>query len=136
MAIFDYHLDYFKEAKDRFLGFYNRGTQWGSYTVEGDTIRMLVVESPGNTSWLSDEYTFKIENKESIRLVSVSSPDYAENGALNYLTNGTHISEAGRFYPSDTLPDPDKSWLKHRKWYWCDKDQYKTWKKEYKKREK
>ncbi|GAA4439074.1 hypothetical protein GCM10023091_20740 [Ravibacter arvi] len=73
---------------------------------------MLVVGPPGNTLWFSNEYIFKIENRESTRLLYVKNPDYPEKG--------------NSFKLFDKLYIYIRSWLKHRKWYWCDADEYKT----------
>lgn len=129
-AIFYYDHEYFLDAKDRYFGFYNRGTQWGSYEIKEDTVRMLVIESPGSTSWLPTEYILKIEDQNSIRLLYTKNPYTPEKGVIaNYLTDEVYGSMPGRFIPESNLPDPDMSWLKRRKWYWCNEEEYKTWKK-------
>lgn len=55
---------------------------------------------------------------------------------MNYLTHEIYGSMLGRFIPESNLPDPDLSWLKRRKWYWCDEEEYKAWRKDLRKRKK
>ena len=44
------------------------------------------------------------------------------------------IGANGRFVAFGPLPDPQKSWLMERKWFWCDRQEYHAWKSQKSKR--
>ena len=33
-----------------------------------------------------------------------------------------------KFFPNDSIPDANKSWIKQKKWFWCNENEYKLWK--------
>lgn len=131
VVIFNFFPDYFQKTKDKPYGFYNRGTQWGSYVISNDTIKALILESPGGMSWEVDEYGFKILNKDTLmRLYHIHRGHDASKRVIHDYTKETdsYISLT-HFTPYDSLPNPNLSWIKRRKWFWCDREEYKAWKK-------
>jgi hypothetical protein len=56
---------------------------------------------------------------------SLSEIDLAKYRQSN---KDNHVS-LGFFIKSDSLPDPNTSWPKKRKWFWCDEQEYARWRK-------
>jgi hypothetical protein len=105
--------------------FYN-GFNWGIYTIEGDTIKLHILNHPPrfNPYWHLFEQWYLINNDGSL------SPIYSKNlidgrvSALASITRDTFkFIETNIILPSDT-------WLKKEEWFWCDKEKYRAWKKE------
>ncbi|KAA0992688.1 hypothetical protein [Dyadobacter aurulentus] len=103
---------------------------WGSYTIAGDTIKSLTFATPPNVTWGKKEIWFKILNRKELQQIGlVWERKMTHSDLESYQSmNSKKKSLSGHFIRSDNLPDPDKSWLKKRKWFWCDKKEYKRWK--------
>lgn len=127
-GIFIYHFDpeYFKESSGHKTGFYTRGTQWGRYVLAGDTIKAQFIESPGGMSWSKGEIWFKIMNRENMKWLAFRYGDPIDVSKISQYQNRN--MSPGKFVSSDSMPDPDKSWIKSRSWFWCSKEKYQNWK--------
>lgn len=131
IVIDQYLPEYFNQAKNKKFGFYNRGTQWGRYSIFGDTIRILSLESPGGMSWLGSETYLKLSANGTLKYLYSVNPNALD---LSFNSNQYQYEwSESQFIKDNTLPDPNKSWIIKRKWFWCNKEEYKKWKRERKK---
>ncbi len=130
----------FKSRKDRIkkFKFYSgyRDSYWGRYTLHNDTIQVLVLPPPGTQGVGVGYYWYKIINQSTIREICYKSGEpitpediikYQEHPPEWFIT----LSD-GNFVYYDNLPDPNLSWLKKQKWFWCNESEYKQWKKQQK----
>jgi hypothetical protein len=88
----------------------------------GDTIKAVVLDSPFGMSSLEYEYLFIILSADSIIFIQ-------HLHGINDKSNNLILE----FIPYNYLPDIEKSWIIKKKWFWCDKNQYKEFKKKLKK---
>ena len=104
---------------------------WGRYTMHNDTIKAQYIEPPGGMSWSKTEIWFKIIDRNTIQQLDVDT--YVnishEDSKQNQPSGGRRTISLGKFIIQEKLPNSDKSWLKKREWFWCDKNQYRAWKK-------
>ncbi len=128
----------FQEHKIKRNGFYNRGTLWGVYRLVNDTIIAQTMEAPGGMSWLKEDLAFKIIDSVTIMKLDfwkLNLPPNNEQKNLSVPKPYTHtVTEqilTGEFVPYSDLPDPNKSWIMKKKWFWCYEHEYKTWKKKH-----
>lgn len=107
------------------------GGLWGKYVVKNDTIMAKFIEAPGGMSWSSGEISFKIVDPNIIQwLYMTFQGNITDTLTRQYQsTKDKKNISLGKFVPNDNLPNPNKSWLMKREWFWCDKNQYKAWKK-------
>lgn len=127
--IFNFDINYFQSTANNKYGFYNRGTRWGRYIIKEDTIKAQYVESPGGMSWEKVEMWFKVVDRSTIKQLYSKARDPIGKKELqnyHYGVQNQKIS-SGVFVKYDSLPNPDKSWLKKRKWFWCDGQKFKDW---------
>lgn len=106
---------------------------WGRYVLQGDTIKahfMVGPESAPNRPW--GYIWFKIIDKNTIRKICFKWADpITQKDVITYLENPPEwriFQTDAKFIPYDSLPDPNLSWIKKKKWFWCDEQQYKAWK--------
>ncbi|WP_138485195.1 hypothetical protein [Dyadobacter bucti] len=107
---------------------------WGSYFVTNDTVKALAFATPPNVTWGKKEIWFKILNQKTLQRIGLVWEKEMSNSDLEKYqsedSNGHLIN--GHFIKYDSLPDPNRSWLKKRKWFWCDEKEYKIWKRSFK----
>jgi hypothetical protein len=128
--VYNFNPEYFESTSNARFGFYNRGTKWGRYYMSGDTIKAQFVESPGGMSWEKGQFWFQIVNQSTIRELNFQYREsITPHDVLMYQQSekGKNTS-LGHFTKYNNLPDADQSWLKKRKWFWCDKNEYLKWK--------
>jgi hypothetical protein len=104
---------------------------WGRYAVHNDTIKAQYIEPPRGMSWSKTEISFQIIDRNTIQQLNVQTPVAIsqKDSKQNQPSGGRRTISLGKFIIQKNLPNSDKSWLKKREWFWCDKDQYKAWKK-------
>lgn len=107
--------------------------EWGMFEMHNDTIvTECFVIGNANTPSYGIHDTLLAKSPDTLVLLSRSPicPEYDFFHAQHYKTEPN-----GKFYyvPSDHLPDPKKAWIKRKKWFWCDEDEWKQYKKELKK---
>ncbi|MEZ4720359.1 MAG: hypothetical protein R2813_00610 [Flavobacteriales bacterium] len=88
----------------------------GNYIVCGDTIKLQYSSNPKEMGKYNTVLWYLIENKNTL---SYLKPESYEKGWSNHTMN---------FKPQTNLPDPNQSWLKQKKWFWCDEQDFKSWK--------
>ncbi|WP_199120767.1 hypothetical protein [Pedobacter sp. ASV28] len=90
---------------------------WGSYYVQKDTIYVQYLNPPGSlTDGLTNEY-YKIVDENMLEFLKIGSRS----------KEAAQISQ-GKFISFGPLPDPNKSWLKNKSWFWCNREEFKKWK--------
>lgn len=121
---------YFEKNKEKRYGFYRRGTQFGSYQIQNDTLKIHFVESPGGMSWTDGFIWFEIIDSKRIKQIARNfRTPITEKDLIDYKAKYDNQSSlVGNFVPYDTLPIPNKSWLKNEKWFWCNEEEYNIWK--------
>ncbi|GAB4450519.1 MAG: hypothetical protein OHK0036_09350 [Bacteroidia bacterium] len=103
---------------------------WGLYKIEGNIVKTQSVnrQSWPNPYWYLVEIGYEITDGNT--LVQLYSKDLIENKELSPNSDDTipfQFIETNILLPSDT-------WLKGEKWFWCDKEEYKKWKREKRKK--
>lgn len=106
---------------------------WGRYIISGDTIKAQFIEPPGGMSWSMNQIWFKIKDRNHLERLYYGSPENITSEEIMQYHKKQREEKSeislGQFVPLNTLPNSDKSWLKKREWFWCDKNKYKAWKK-------
>ncbi len=107
---------------------------WGRFIVSNDTIKAHFIvgtlSGPPNKAYA----WFTIKKTTAVKKICFKwGEPITPLDVINYKDRAKHISEA-TFVHYDNLPDPNLSWIKKKKWFWCDKKQYKIWKKEMKRK--
>lgn len=107
------------------------GGKWGLYTLSGDTIKAQFVESPSTMSFEKGEWWFKIIDRNTIQLLDFKyrirlTSEEVKKSQLSKQIDDLPLCKFARI---DAMPNPDKSWVKMEKWFWCNKEKYKEWKK-------
>lgn len=139
------------EKKGTNCGFY-KYYFWGKYQIEADTI---ITQSINRANSLNEFYNpwerkFQIINKNSLKLIaskplhktapislSTQIRQQEEEMRFEKIFGRKRIdSDTAFFVPLEEIPLSDYCWLKERRWFWCDKEQYKAWKRENRKRKK
>lgn len=117
-----------------FIGSYSAeagGGLWGRYVICHDTIMAQFIEPPRGMSWSKGEIWFKIINKNTLRRIGFKWYTVITEADIETFraSKSQEYNTLGHLSPHDTTPDPNTSWLKKRKWFWCDKNQFEIWKK-------
>ncbi len=101
------------------------GLTSGTYTISNDTIliKFLTIGSTTSTCWIEK---FKILSPRRLRQVYAGSWEYGEY-------TKTHTFVEAKFVPYNVSSINDELWVKKQSWFWCDKNEYKAWKKRIKK---
>ena len=107
--------------------------EWGVFEIHNDTIvTECFVIGNANTPSYGIHDTLIAKSPDTLILLSRNPvcPEYDFFHAQHYKTE-----PGGKFYfvPSDCLPDIKKDWVKRKKWFWCDENEWKQHKKELKK---
>jgi len=112
-----------REPKDLY-DFYSK---WGTYKIVDNNIIFQSISKNINSQYLY-ERTTKILNDSTIQIFS----------SKKYLSDGSsHIKKENdvyHFVPLKTKPDNHYFWLKKKEWFWCDKNEHKSYMQELKNR--
>ncbi len=112
---------------------YIHGSTWGLYRVSGDTIKAQYIPQPGGMSIAKIERWFLIENETSIKQLYLKYHDPITSMEVKKYLKDTlkqfYYLDDFSFVHLDSMPEPQKSWIIKKKWFWCDKEEYKTFKK-------
>ena len=124
-----------KELKsNRKIGYYRWGT-WGTYKLINDTVKIMVCEKSTslNTDYSLYVMWYKIINDSTLKDIK-----YRQLYPNNYeiVFDAIHLVGSKRnplthFHAFDSIP-PSRPWIKNRKWFWCNKEDYKKYKQEQK----
>ena len=113
--------------------FYEYGF-WGKYIIEGDTIKAQITNhpSPLSATWMPFEVWFKVVSRDHIQLIASRYLYYDKVHQDKSRMNLVELEEeeylSAKFKSLD-VELPSKTWLKKKKWFWCEEEQYKEWKK-------
>lgn len=104
-------------------------SEWGVFDVFGDTIvTESVVIGNANTPSYGIRDTLIVKSLDTLFLLSRNPicPEYDFYHAEQY-----KVESGGKlfFAPYDKLPDPNKAWIKRKKWFWCDENEWREYKK-------
>lgn len=103
---------------------------WGSYYIDRDTIKAQYYPAPINVAGFRTEIWFRMVGNNKLTIIGRTwSKLLGESDLEKYRRNNpgyeTHTSQ---FINRNEIPDPNQSWLKKRKWFWCDNEDYLRWK--------
>ena len=140
LGFFDYEQqipEYINEIYKRTLQgkksqFYNYEF-WGKYIIEDGIIKAQLTNrpSPLSATWMPFEIWFKIDDNTTIQLMASRYLHYTKS-YQNKSNMDLVILKEDDYLPANFTPLeielPSNTWLKNKKWFWCDKKQYKTWK--------
>lgn len=101
--------------------YFNHGSIWGLYEIIGDTIKAHFIPKPGAMDCRVEKRSFNIKNDTCLE-------ETIFNGTIIHNSNDNNMYFI--FHHFDSLPNPKKSWIIKKKWFWCNKSEYKRWKKE------
>lgn len=88
----------------------------GNYILSYDTIKAQYFMPPNSsTRFAITKVSFKIVDSLTLEFV-----DFEEVQNLNV--------KSIEFIHLDEVPDSNKSWIKNKKWFWCDELDFKKWK--------
>lgn len=111
------------------------GLLWGTYIIEQDTIKGHFIEPPRGMSWEAGYVWFKIIDQNSIKELHYK---YRTPIVLEEIAEKRNEDmPTGQFISLDSSSYQEvykKNWLKHRKWYWCNEEDFKKWQTQNKKR--
>jgi hypothetical protein len=107
---------------------YSRFKHWGTWTISNDTVKSQYLEPPGGMSWSRQQIWFKVIDRNNLEWLAQGSEITASDIKAYKVSAGALGRNKGHFVTFSPLPDPQKSWLMERKWFWCDQKQYQEWK--------
>lgn len=120
--------------------FYNKA-DWGSYVLEGDTIRTVAIHRESKMSGFPTHMfgeLFLIENHYSLKTIGYSNLINFNGQELMYNRPPSEIKilpdykqSKLTFYESNNIP-PSNSWLKNQIWFWQSEKDYMEWKNNHK----
>lgn len=98
---------------------------WGMYEYKNDTLEMRLKLPPSGMARYNVKYVFKLNNESgNLELIDVRNSIDKVN---TIHTSATKYWEDAIFCPIDSLPTSN-CWLKQKRWFWADKEAYKTYK--------
>jgi len=111
--------------------FNEKHIDWGLYQILNDTLKVRFVPS-GIYRWRpSGEAWYVAESKDTIKalIYRYHSEGLSHSFVESFVNDEEYRITKATFVHSDTLPNPDKAYIKRSRSFWCNKDQYKAWKK-------
>lgn len=103
-------------------------SEWGIFNIHSDTIvTECFVIGNANTPSYGIRDTLIVKSSDTLVLLNRNPicPEYDFYHAQHYkVENGSYLF----FAPYDKLPDPNKAWIKRKKWFWCDENEWKEYK--------
>ena len=107
---------------------------WGSYYIEKNTVKTQYFSPPITVSWDREEVWFELMEDHRMRVIGRTwDKELSEADLKKYQQNQLNREAVfSQFIKHDSLPDPNRSWLKERKWFWCNKTEYQLWRQDLK----
>ena len=120
--ISDFGLDYTKVGKY---------WDWGIYKLSNDTIIGQFLNVSGATSSCESVFYKIIDSHTIQRIYPQSRNNKIIDDVYDYrsLYHYKFSYSSASFVPFKELPSPDNSLAKSKRWFWCEKAEYKKWKK-------
>lgn len=104
--------------------------EWGLYDVFNDTI-IIECMTRGSGNMASDGFrdTLIVKSPDTLILYSRTTicSEESTDGYYFHYYKGERGDEF-YFMPYDRLPNPDESWIKKKKWFWCDEEEWRNYK--------
>jgi hypothetical protein len=123
IILYSYFPDQFKGKNP--IGYKGGMAQWGSYFITNDTIKAHIIDPPRiNQPWAY--VWFKILDGDRLIELCHKWDNPINNDDVVKVPSNTRLIAS--FSESATIPNPDFSWIKKKKWFWCDQGQYREWK--------
>jgi len=118
--------------------FYN-AFDWGYYILCGDTIKTQYINHPsiGAPTWILFEEWFIVIDRNTLKSIfrqklfgdKHTIYDFRNSEGETYSSfEQTYSLLPARFISVAVIPNSN-GWLKNKRWFWCDKEKYKLWKK-------
>lgn len=103
---------------------------WGSYYVDGDTIKAQFYPAPINVAGFREEVWLKLIDPHKLIILGRAWNKPLDKADLEkYQSNNPDAKyRLSYFGERNKVPNPNDSWLKRKKWFWCNKEDYLTWK--------
>lgn len=99
------------------------GADFGRYILNGDTIKIQLVEPPGGQTQDIYEVWFVIIDKYNMRPVYWGDPDLVSDKTVEeYIKKGPYRNETFTFYPMESKINPEKTWIYNKRWFKCHKN--------------
>jgi hypothetical protein len=104
--------------------FFYSSFDWGSFRINGDTIKMQYIDRPifgeSRTFWYAWEIWYKVLNRNSIIEIYSNPIHYTTKSDWeNYQkAKKEKVILPAKFVPVAVIPSSD-CWLKKEKWFWC-----------------
>lgn len=115
----------FSKPKSSLHNFFDTHTraEFGSYILNGDTIKIQLVEPPGGQTQDIYEVWFVIIDKYNMRPVYWGDPDLVSDKTVEeYIKKGPYRNETFTFYPMESKINPEKTWIYNKRWFKCNKN--------------
>jgi hypothetical protein len=133
---------YFKEIvynDSLYTGNFYKYIYWGMYHIINDTViaqctRRPILFSNGD-SWDGYEYRYKIIDRNTIQCISEEIICRKRDKKYNNMYLGERTFYPAKFIPTEVVPTSN-GWIKKKKWFWCNKEDWKAYKEKMKKNEK
>ena len=110
---------------------YNGSGLWGTYVLRDAVIQGKSIYSGWNGTTETSNVCFEIINDTTLRWLSsdCTALESQQDGTeLRHFKSMVSYYSPARFVKHDRVPDVDNSWLKNRKWFWCNPEEFKEWK--------
>jgi hypothetical protein len=106
--------------------------EWGSYIIQGDTIKVQYIDKPWPlSSTYGREEWFKIIDRNTLAFINsmpLSTDKSDWQGYEYYKANrGEEFKRPIIFVPVPIKPNPDYAWILKEKWFWCNEQDWKNY---------
>lgn len=103
---------------------------WGSYYINGDTIKAQFYPAPITVAGFREEVWFKLMNSYKLAVIGRSWNKSLDKVDLEkYQSNNPDAKyRPSYFVEQNKIPNPNHSWLKRKRWFWYNKEEYIMWK--------
>lgn len=104
--------------------------EWGVYDVFNDTIIIeCMTRGSGNMASYGFRDTLIVKSPDTLILQSRTSicPEVSNYDNYFHYYKGERGDEF-YFMSCERLPNPDKSWIKKKKWFWCNQEEWEQYK--------
>ena len=116
--------------------FYGIRNWWGIYTIREDTI---IAQETSNTSTFTpvfDSFVKMFKIVDCNTLIELYFSSIGDNFPTMVISekneNSFEKNKKYHFIPTDTLPSSNNLWLKKKKWFWCNEEDWKDYMKKIK----
>lgn len=112
--------------------------QWGIYNIVNDTIKLKAINRPSllASTWMAFEEWYKITDTNTIQLIAHRRLNIdVSNEGRGYIPPFEIIDSTivlpSRIILENNIPNAKYCWLLQKEWFWCDKDEFKKFRKSF-----